>query len=969
MPKSKVSEVSKKEGSKRSNSNESSSSQARVTPDVATGSTGISGSYGGLIGGDYSQGTFENHAALLGSERFLHPSNAIARADMVRRLQSDYGNKYVQRLVSRVRATRVDGKQPQSQVSMADVLRKLEETPLDYQADDHEIHHPWEAFLPRMGRSPSSSTVDVIQPSLTVGAAGDKYEQEADRVAQEVVRGTSASESEEERVQRIRDRTLAIAHRMIQMQREGEMARLKAPEEQPAVGMEGGAVSPDVSSDIEGARGSGQALPDNVKGQMEAGFGTDFSGVKIHTGPKSDDLNKSMSARAFTTGSDIFFANGEYNPGSKGGQETLAHELTHVVQQNGDVPVRRAEGDSEYDSWSDTEDDSDYDYFTSEDESDSGGEGQVADQAPPPAAEPELPPTEDDSDSWSDDESDAGGVGGGQAVDQGNVGDPPAEQQAQAPEKELTTEDLVSDVIFPHLQAWLNSGEYDGGPVPLTDKQMTVLAQAKATGGYFTNKFREKAVLNKLDPDQKAEILSRAQEIKKHMYGEGKFGTVGRGLFIIARWAGLVGKIGGAVSFISALISPLVGGASLAVAKIAKLVSLMGYVAQAFFKSILIGMDVYRINTVEGVKERAQAWLQLKRDAKDLFLSGLHLLVGGLTGGFKPFGGMEGDGLITGAIDNEHDIGALGKLNAEEAKVFWSDMENTVLWETAVAMVSQNVNWGANANTAAGEENLRLKEVGEAQGPQPDAVARSFDASLSRPKDASIKGGKDAGDTDSASTGSKSHSSGNQPIQRTTDEEMISELQSMQDELKEGDQEIEASQQKSEGDLNQLSDEFFGGDSKDANQLEDKTKELEGQSESLDGSKVDKSKADDFDESKLNSADKDLDKAGNEIEEEITAGSEEKPKKKKKGFFSRFFGWIKRRVKNAIAKVRKKVIELIKEMPGVKNEMAGIEAQLIEDRELNEGTIKPDLAEILGETKEADDNLSKMKAALGSKDE
>jgi hypothetical protein len=68
---------------------------------------------------------------------------------------------------------------------------------------------------------------------------------------------------------------------------------------------------------------------------MEQAFGADFSGVKVHTDGQSDQLNQSIQARAFTTGQDIFFRQGQYEPGSKGGQELLAHELTHVVQQNG----------------------------------------------------------------------------------------------------------------------------------------------------------------------------------------------------------------------------------------------------------------------------------------------------------------------------------------------------------------------------------------------------------------------------------------------------------------------------------------------------------------------------------------------------------------------------------------------------------------------------------------------------------
>ena len=58
--------------------------------------------------------------------------------------------------------------------------------------------------------------------------------------------------------------------------------------------------------------------------------------MRVHTGPRADSLNHTLQAKAFTTGQDIFFRQGAYNPASSGGQELLAHELTHVVQQNGD---------------------------------------------------------------------------------------------------------------------------------------------------------------------------------------------------------------------------------------------------------------------------------------------------------------------------------------------------------------------------------------------------------------------------------------------------------------------------------------------------------------------------------------------------------------------------------------------------------------------------------------------------------
>lgn len=95
-------------------------------------------------------------------------------------------------------------------------------------------------------------------------------------------------------------------------------------------------VAPDVESVIVGTRGGGQALDSSARGAMGRAFNADFSGVRVHTNAQADALNQSLNARAFTTGQDIYFRQGEYNPGSSSGKELLAHELTHVVQQNGD---------------------------------------------------------------------------------------------------------------------------------------------------------------------------------------------------------------------------------------------------------------------------------------------------------------------------------------------------------------------------------------------------------------------------------------------------------------------------------------------------------------------------------------------------------------------------------------------------------------------------------------------------------
>jgi hypothetical protein len=84
---------------------------------------------------------------------------------------------------------------------------------------------------------------------------------------------------------------------------------------------------------INRARGGGQPLEGAVQEQMSASLGYDFTGVRVHTSPESDDLNRQLSARAFTTGQDIFVRQSDYAPHSSGGRELIAHELSHVVQQ------------------------------------------------------------------------------------------------------------------------------------------------------------------------------------------------------------------------------------------------------------------------------------------------------------------------------------------------------------------------------------------------------------------------------------------------------------------------------------------------------------------------------------------------------------------------------------------------------------------------------------------------------------
>jgi hypothetical protein len=205
----------------------------------------------------------------------------------------------------------------------------------------------------------------MVQAKLTVSAPGDIYEQEADRVADAVIRAENAQaqrqEEEEEEIQakpilqRQEEEEEIQAKSIFQRQEEEEEEELlqgkldierQVPEEEEllqgqSAENEGLSVSNDLETRINSARGGGQLLADNVKTKMEGAFGNDFSGVLVHTDSEADTLNQHLSAKAFTTGKDIFFRDGEYSPSSDSGKKLIAHELTHVVQQTARPLINR----------------------------------------------------------------------------------------------------------------------------------------------------------------------------------------------------------------------------------------------------------------------------------------------------------------------------------------------------------------------------------------------------------------------------------------------------------------------------------------------------------------------------------------------------------------------------------------------------------------------------------------------------
>lgn len=96
-----------------------------------------------------------------------------------------------------------------------------------------------------------------------------------------------------------------------------------------------GRAHPDVEATIARTRGAGGSLDHGVRHRVGAQVGDSLGDVRVHTDETADALARSVSARAFTTGSDVYFARGEYRPGSSEGDRLLAHELSHVVQQRG----------------------------------------------------------------------------------------------------------------------------------------------------------------------------------------------------------------------------------------------------------------------------------------------------------------------------------------------------------------------------------------------------------------------------------------------------------------------------------------------------------------------------------------------------------------------------------------------------------------------------------------------------------
>lgn len=95
---------------------------------------------------------------------------------------------------------------------------------------------------------------------------------------------------------------------------------------------------------INHSKHGGSVLPDYNRQYFESTFGSDLSAVRLHNDTQHNQLASSLNAKAFTVGTDIFFAQGYYKPGTRDGDRLLAHELTHVMQQSaGTVQAKQVE--------------------------------------------------------------------------------------------------------------------------------------------------------------------------------------------------------------------------------------------------------------------------------------------------------------------------------------------------------------------------------------------------------------------------------------------------------------------------------------------------------------------------------------------------------------------------------------------------------------------------------------------------
>ncbi|WP_440956049.1 eCIS core domain-containing protein [Methanosarcina sp. Mfa9] len=172
----------------------------------------------------------------------------------------------------------------------------------------------------------------ALQAKLRVGQPNDIYEQEADRVAEQVMSmpEPQAASSGTLSIQRTCPGCEEEKLRRQPIKEEEEKEELLQTKE---ISGQNAETTPGLESRINAIRGGGQPLAESERSFFEPRFGYDFSQVRVHI---DEQAAQAVNARAFTVGNDIVFEAGQYVPGTTAGRQLLAHELTHTVQQGAD---------------------------------------------------------------------------------------------------------------------------------------------------------------------------------------------------------------------------------------------------------------------------------------------------------------------------------------------------------------------------------------------------------------------------------------------------------------------------------------------------------------------------------------------------------------------------------------------------------------------------------------------------------
>ncbi len=180
---------------------------------------------------------------------------------------------------------------------------------------------PTVAARSRLGLSGSGSA--IIHPKLIIGQSNNKYEVEADIMADKVVnRLSSENNSFSTSKHQLNN---VIQTKCSECEKEEQLQTKSEDNTKESV--------PNLENRLSSNKGKGNSLSPVIENSMGSAFGANFSGVRVHTGSDSVEMNKELGAQAFTHGSDIYFNQGKYDTNSSPGQHLLAHELTHTIQQ------------------------------------------------------------------------------------------------------------------------------------------------------------------------------------------------------------------------------------------------------------------------------------------------------------------------------------------------------------------------------------------------------------------------------------------------------------------------------------------------------------------------------------------------------------------------------------------------------------------------------------------------------------